>query len=285
MNALTFSGLWLIHEPFASRMEGIILPRLAAGFDPIPPHFKAAHIDAGISARDKDGNWSRARAYLDDYLRIGGGDVAVIPLEGTMSRYGYCGMGNEFLTDVINEAATEPAVKAIVIKGNTPGGTVDSVEMLADAIKKFPKPSVGYVNGMVASAGVFAMSQADQIVMENSISSEIGSIGVLMVHIDQTAALEKAGLKVTIFRASDSVDKARINGVEKLSDDLVDEIQLSLDQAMTTFKGYVKRGRAGKLTSEEIFTGKMYGKAKAQSHGLVDRTGSLADAIKLARKL
>lgn len=266
-------------------MEGIILPRLAAGFDPIPAHFRVSHIDAAISPRDKDGNWSQARAYLDSYLRAGGGDVAVIPLEGTMSRYGFCGIGNEFLTEVINEAAIEPAVKAIVIKGNTPGGTVDSVEMLADAIKKFPKPSVGYVNGMVASAGVFAMSQTDQIVMENSISAEIGSIGVLMVHVDQTAALEKAGLKVSIFRATESIDKARINGAEPLTPELKAEIQASLDEAMKTFKGYVRRGRAGRLTSEEVFTGKMYGKNRAISLGLVDRTGALSDAIKLARKL
>ncbi|SDG71724.1 protease-4 [Dyadobacter soli] len=266
-------------------MEGIILPRLAAGFDPIPPHFKAGHIDAAISTRDKNGNWSRARAYLDSYLTAGGGDVAVIPIEGTMSRFGYCGMGNEFLTQVIQEAAEEPAVKSIVIKGHSPGGTVDSVEMLADAIKYFPKPTVGYVNGMAASACVFAMSQCDQIVMENSSSSEIGSIGVLMVYINQSEALKQAGYEVTIFRAGESVDKARINAVEPLTPELKAEIQQDLDAAMNVFKGYVRRGRAGQLRSDEVFSGKMYKKSKALSLGLVDKTGSLSDAIKLARKL
>lgn len=266
-------------------MEGILLPRLAAGFDPIPPHFRAAQIEAAISPRDKNGNWSQARAYLDLYLRAGGGDVAVIPIEGTMSRFGFCGMGNEFLTEVINEAAAEPEVKAMVIKGHSPGGTVDSVEMLADAIKNFPKPSVGYINGIAASACVFAMSQCDQIVQENSSSSETGSIGVLMVHINQTAALEKAGIQVTIFRAGESVDKARINAVEPLTDDLVAEIESDLDAAMKVFKGYVRRGRAGRLTSDEVFSGKMYKKSEALKLGLIDKVGNLADAIKLARKL
>lgn len=267
-------------------MEGIILPRLAAGFDPFPPHFAAANArQSPISVRDENGEFSEARYYLREYLRKGGNDIAVIPLKGTMSRNGFCGFGNQMLTDIINEAANEPAVKGIVIDGNTPGGTLDSTEMLADAIRKFPKKKVGYVNGQVASAGVFAMSQCDEIVIENSISAEIGSIGVLMVHVDQTAALEKAGMKVTIFRASDSVDKLRINTVEPLTEELIAEIQTSLDEAMTTFKGYVRRGRAGRLTSDEVFTGKMYNKTKALSLGLVDRTGTLADAIKSARKL
>lgn len=266
-------------------MEGIILPRLAAGFDPIPKHFMAGQRPAPISVRDENGEFSNARFYLREYLRAGGGDVAVVPIEGTMSRFGFCGMGNELTIDVLAAAAAEPVVKAVVLKGHTPGGTLDSTEILANAIRNFPKPIVGYVNGMVASAGVFALSQCDEIVMENSISASFGSIGVLMVYIDQAGALEKAGMKVTIFRASDSVDKARVNGVEPLSEELLTEIQTDLDEAMATFKGYVRRGRAGKLQSDEVFSGKMYNKTKALALGLVDRAGALADAIKLARKM
>lgn len=263
-------------------MEGIILPRLAAGFDPIPSHFKH---EAAISPLDKDGDYSRTRIYLNDYLKRGDGDVAVIPMEGTMSRNGFCGMGNEFLIDVLAEAAAEKAVKAVVLKGNTQGGTVDSIEIFADAIKAFPKPIVGYVAGSVASAGVFAMSQTDVTVIEKSSAAAYGSIGVLMVHIDQSQALEKAGLVVRIFRAGESVDKATINGIEPLTAELEAEIQMDLDEAMTLFKGYVKRGRAGKLNSEDVFTGKMYNYKDAIKYGLVDRTGSLGDAIRIARSM
>ena len=121
--------------------------------------------------------------------------------------------------------------------------------------------------------------------MENSQAAEFGSIGVLMVHVDQSEALSKAGLNVRIFRAGESIDKATINGIEPLTPELEAEIQTSLDEAMSLFKGYVKRGRAGKLTSEDVFSGKMYNKKDAISYGLVDSAGSLADAIKLARRL
>jgi ClpP class serine protease len=280
VNAETFSGLWLIDKPFARRMEGIILPRLVQGFEAIPSHFKPA---ASISPRDANGEFSVTRAYLREYLKAGGGDVAVIPMKGTMSRDGFCGMGNQFIIDILAEAASEPKVKGVVIDGNTPGGTVDSIEILADAIKWFPKPIVGYVNGSVASAGVLAMSQTDRIIMEKSSAAAFGSIGVLMIHIDQSEALNKAGLTVRIFRAGESIDKAIINGIEPLTAELEAEIQAGLDEAMMMFKGYIKRGRAGKLTSEDVFSGKMYNGKNSMNYGIVDQLGTLADAIRYAR--
>lgn len=282
LNAETFSGLWYISEPFAQRMEGIILPRLIAGIDPIPAHFRP---NAAIPIFDQDGEFDYIAFSLNQYLKIGGGDVAVIPLTGTMSRAGMCGMGNEFIVDLLKRAAVEKSVKAVVIKGTTPGGTVDSVEMLADAIRNFPKPIVGYVAGMVASAGVFAFSQTKHIVMENSESAEFGSIGVIMVYVNQKAALEKAGLDVTIFRATGSVDKARINAVESLTPDLEKQIQTDLDSSLNVFKGYVRRGRAGKLNSDDVFTGQMYKKKPAKEYGLVDSFGTVDDAIRIARKM
>lgn len=282
MNAETFSGLWYINDPFAVRMEGIILPRLAAGFDPFPTYLRQS---ASISENDKNGDWSYVRSFLATCLKAGGGDVAVIPVVGTMSRFGMCGPGNEFIAAVLDEAAMERAVKAVVMKGTTQGGTVDSTEMLADVVANFPKPIVGFVAGEVASAGVFFMSQCHKIVMENSVSAGFGSIGVLAIHVDQRAAMEKQGLVATICRATDSVDKMTINGIEPLTAELKQEIQVSLDGAMKSFKGYVRRGRAGSLKSDEVFTGKMYNTTKSIQLGLVDRAGSLADAIKLARQL
>lgn len=282
MIAETFSGLWYLHAAFALRMQEMIVPRLLAGKDPLPAHFQ---LGAKIDGYDKEGDYDPDRAMLGRFLKDGGGEVAVIPIQGAMSRFGMCGMGNEFTARMLAMAANEPTVKAVVLKGHTPGGSVDSIEMLADAVRAFPKTIVGYVNGMVASAGVFAFSPSDAIVMENSSMAEYGSIGVLNVHVDQSAALEKAGMTVTIFRAGESVDKARFNAIEPLTPELMQEMQDELDDALKVFKGYVRRGRAGKLTSDEVFTGKMYKGKDALRLGLVDKLGGLQDAIKLARKL
>jgi len=128
-----------------------------------------------------------------------------------MSRFGICESGgNEFLARIIERANIQPEVKALVISTHTPGGTVDSTELLANTIRDSRKKVVGYVNGLCASAGVFALSQADEMVMENSVSAEIGSIGVLMVYVNQKKAMENEGYEVEIFRADGSEDKARL---------------------------------------------------------------------------
>ncbi|GAB2798798.1 hypothetical protein GCM10027275_50550 [Rhabdobacter roseus] len=284
MNADTFSGLWYLEKDFSDRMMDIMLPRLAAGKDPIPEHFlRAQRPQSGIKIYDENGDFNLNAYYLREFVRDGGGDVAVIPINGTMSRYGFCGFGNERIAAILAEAERQQDVKGVVLKIDTPGGTVDSTDMLADAVRTFSKPIVAWTN-YCASAGYFVASQADLIVMENSISSSVGSIGVLMVYVDRSEALEKAGLKVEIFRSEGSEDKARINGVEPLTEDLRAEIQTELNEARRSFHGYVRRGRAGKLQSDEALTGRMYKKKEALKLGLVDRLGSLGDAIQLARR-
>jgi len=262
-------------------MEEIILPRLAAGKDPIPSHFK---LRSDIKLFDENDNFNINAYYLKGFLRDGGGQIAVIPVNGTMSRYGYCGFGNERIAAIIQEAEKQPDVKGIVLKIDTPGGTVDSTDMLADVIRNFSKPIVAWTN-YCASAGYFIASQCDQIIMENSISSSVGSIGVLMVYVDQSEALAKAGYVVRIFRADGSEDKALINGIEPLSDELIAEIKADLKEARVGFHGYVRRGRAGKLLSDAPLTGKMYKKKAAMAEGLVDSLGNLSDAIKITLRL
>lgn len=276
-------GLWYVESRYARRMQNIVSTRIADGLGMIPTVYRKS---AAISEWDDQGNWDDVGADLKRALKAGGGEVALLSLNGTMSRFGICGMGgNEYMASLLDRASREPEVKAVVLSAHTPGGTVDSTEMLADTIKNFKKPIVGYVNGMCASAGVFALSQADSIVMEDSVSAEIGSIGVLMVYANEGKALKKEGIEVEIFRADGSEDKARLNAYEPLTEQVRAEIQADLNEARRTFVGYVRRGRAGKITLDEVFSGRMYKRKDALSLGLVDRLGTLQDAIRMARKL
>jgi ClpP class serine protease len=113
----------------------------------------------------------------------------------------------------------------------------------------------------------------------------IGSIGVLLVLADQSQALEKQGIKVQIIRADGSQDKALVNGVEPVSDETMAELKATLNACRAEFVGYVRRGRAGKLQSNEVFTGKMYTATQAVSNGLADRKGNLQQAIQRAIQL
>lgn len=276
MTGFSFGGAWYLDHLFALRMESIILPRINAGKDPIPDNLRLqGRIDAKVDGRERR---------VADWFRHPSG-VGVVPISGAMSREGeYCGYGNEQLASFIDILNRDDDTAAIVLKINSGGGTVDSTKMLAETVKNCTKPVVAWTP-YCASAAYFVASQADEIIMENQSVSEVGSIGVLMIHVDQSAALEKQGYKVQIIRADGSEDKARFNGIEPLDEGVLSEQMQVLKAARTEFVGYVRRGRVGKIKSDEVFSGKMYTIKDAIRLGLADRTGSLGDAIKRALQL
>ena len=282
----SFSGLYFIDENFVEQMERIMIPRLNAGRDAIPEHLRMQHPSQSIAANNRPnaGTASYYAAYADYYRRINGGKVAVIPVQGPMSRYGNCSWGTEDLKGIMQAADQLEDVKAVVLRADTPGGTVDGTKAFADAVAGMNKPVVLWTN-FCASAGVFVGSQASEIWLEPQTVTQIGSIGVLSVYVDQSAALEKQGYKVQIIRADGSHDKAKMNGIEPLDADTLAEQKGLLNACRQEFLGYVRRGRAGKLTSSEWESGKMFGVKDALRIGLADRTGSLDQAINRALQL
>ena len=285
MHSLNFSGLWYLDSGFAARMQGIIVPRLNAGQDAIPGHLRRPHPgaykDDGGSPRPRAGSAEYYQFYADAYRE---GSVCVVPVIGAMSRYGECNWGAEDLGGILKAADKLNSISAHLLKVDGPGGTVDGTGSLADVVAGLTKPVVVWTP-FAASAHYYVASQADEIWMEDQSVSEVGSIGVLMVYVDQSAALAKAGYSPTIFRADGSTDKALVNGIEPLTDAVKADITAQLNAARREFVGAVRRGRGQRLQSDEVFTGKMYGPKQALSLGLADRTGTLEQAIRRAAQL
>lgn len=286
MSVFSFSGLYYIEQHFAEQMERILLPRLNAGRDAIPEYLRMQHPVHVIAPENRPNaaTPSYYAAYADYYRRVNGGKVAVIPVQGAMSRYGNCSWGMEDLTGILKACDGVEDVKAVVIKADTPGGTVDATKAFADAVGGLKKPVVLWTN-FCASAGYFVGSQAAEIWLEPQTVTQIGSIGVLSVYVDQSAALEKQGYKVQIIRADGSDDKAKMNGIEPLDAGTLAEQKGLLNACRQEFLGYVRRGRAGKLQSSEWESGKLFGVKDAIRIGLADRAGSLEQAINRALQL
>lgn len=216
-----------------------------------------------------------------------GSKVAVIPVQGSIQkRGGYCSLGTKDLVAHLAAANRDPEISAIVLDIDSPGGQVDGTEELAQAVRLSGKPVVAYIDGLGASAAYWIASQAQYIYINSASTGYAGSLGVLCMHVDQSAYLEKEGYKVTILRSTRATDKARMNGVEALTPELQALVEADLDQIGETFIGAVQRGRAGKLSAQEdVFTGKVYHGADAKKHGLVDAIGSLQDAVNKAAQL
>ena len=210
--------------------------------------------------------------------------VAVIPIMGVMTRYGdMCSYGSEDIAGWIMEANAMESVAAIVLEINSPGGQVDGTELLGEVVRQSKKPVVAFVAGMAASAAYWVASQAREIVMESETSSEVGSIGVLCMHMDVSAMLEKEGVKISIIRSSGSEDKARFNDFEGLSDELLTEVQEGMNPIRASFLKKVKAGRPG--IADDVFSGKMFNGKDALKRRMADRIGFLGDAVNRAALL
>lgn len=213
------------------------------------------------------------------------GMVAIIPIEGTMSRSGdLCSWGTEDIGAWMLEAYSDPNIAGIVVPANSGGGTVDGTELLAEIIRQRNKPVVFHVQSMAASACYWVASQADEIVMESATASEVGSIGVLAMHVDSSVAYEKAGYKVTIIRADGSDGKALFNPHEPLSEEIKQAVRAEMQPIRQQFIKDVKAGRP-KISDESIFNGGMYNGRAAIKNGMADSIGFLGDAVNRVVKL
>lgn len=213
------------------------------------------------------------------------GMVAIIPLMGTMSRSGdLCSWGTEDIASWLLEAYADPNVVGVVLEISSGGGAVDGTELLAEVVRQRSKPVVAYVTGMAASAAYWVASQADEIVMESAVASEVGSIGVLAMHVDASQAYEKEGYKVTIIRADGSEGKALFNSIEPLSEEIIATVKGEMKPIRSEFIRQVKAGRSG-LTDDSVFNGGMYAGKEAVKNGMADRIGFMGDAVARVSKL
>lgn len=209
-----------------------------------------------------------------------GGAVAVVPLRGVIAhRMGGMsdssgGASAERFTRMMQMAASDPAIAAIVIDCDSPGGTVNGISEAANAVyeARQVKPVIAQANGSMQSAAFWVCSQASEIVASPGLlDNSIGSIGVITAHQDLSAKLEKEGIKATIVSAGKY--KGEGNPFEPLSDERLAYLQASVDTAYTAFVTAVARGRG--VDASAVRSG--YGEGRslsavdAKRAGMVDR--------------
>lgn len=173
------------------------------------------------------------------------------------------------LTGDIIAADADPSVKSILIRADTPGGMVGGVPELADVIAGCKKPVHVAVDGMLASAGVWASASADSI--NATRSSEIGSIGVYTVRVDTSKAMEDCGIKVHLI-SSGGVKGAGADG--RVTPELLAEDARIIGQLRDQFVAAVSAGRGRDLSPRA--TGQIWLAHDAERIGLVDQVGQQA---------
>jgi protease IV len=214
----------------------------------------------------------------------GGNVIAVIPFDGTIAG---TGAGPNVITPEtflrqLERAEDDPSVKAIVLRVNSPGGTVAASEEIATYVNEATKPVVVSVGDVDASGAYMVSSQADKIVAGPG--SAVGSIGVIMEVPNASGLLDKIGVKFKVLTAGKYKDAG--TPFRDLTPTEVSMLQGQIDQVYGQFIDIVASGRnLPRSEVESMATGWAWNGQEAKGMRLVDEIGTYKTALKTAAKL
>jgi protease-4 len=198
------------------------------------------------------------------------------------------GMAARSIAHTIREVSKKQRVKAIVLRINSPGGSAEAADYVAEAVKYAKKriPVVVSMGQVAASGGYWAAMYANQIIA--SPYTVTGSIGVIGSWFYDRGLNNKLGLSIDSLQLGAHADL--MSGVILPRRDLTDaEEKRYRDLLMDMYGDFTAKVAAGRNMElekvEALAQGRVYSGLGALNAGLIDSIGGLADAVRIARKL
>lgn len=213
-------------------------------------------------------------------LASGGEGVGVLPLDGII-------VDSQDFVDELIKFRDNAAVKAIVIRADSPGGAVGPSQELFSEIKKVDakKPVIFSVGALCASGCYYAAAGARRIF--SNPGSLIGSIGVIMPLFEAKGLFDWAMIHPQFIKSGSM--KAAGHPATPLTPEEAAALQAVVDDTHRQFVGAVATGRAfaGMTTASVslIADGRVFTGDQAKSLGMIDDIGTLRDAVAYAGEL
>jgi protease-4 len=213
--------------------------------------------------------------------------VAIITLEGTILD------GDGFVKRQIDHVRRDENVKAVVLRVNSPGGTVTGSDYLYHHLGKLVSerhlPLVVSMGGIAASGGYYVSMAVGNT--ENAIFAEpttwTGSIGVVIPHYNVAGLMQRFEVEEDSIKSHPL--KQMGSPTKRLSEEERKIFQALVDDGFQRFKEIVKAGRPYFLDHpdqlDQVATGQVFTTRQALEHHLVDREGFIEDAIDRALAL
>ncbi|MBF0625838.1 MAG: S49 family peptidase [Magnetococcales bacterium] len=208
--------------------------------------------------------------------------IALVPIHGTLAKRVGAVEAASGLTsyaaveEMILDAATDPAVRAILLDIDSPGGEVGGVFDLAAMIREARqnKP-VWAVAADAFSAAYLLASAAERIYLPQT--AGVGSVGVIAVHVDESQRDAQEGRRyTTVFSGARKND---FSSHEPLSGDARNRLQSEVDRLYGMFVTTVATNRGMSEEAVRATEASIYFGANALVAGLADRVGTLRDAL------
>ncbi len=218
--------------------------------------------------------------------------VAIVRVEGALVRgesrsgpFGFGGVaGSETIAKLVKQAAEDGNVVAIVLRVDSPGGDGLASDLIWREVmqaRRAGKPVVASMGDLAASGGYLVSVAADAIVAEPSTLT--GSIGAFAVKPDLSGLLGRIGVSAVTLKRGQHADLDSFT--RRWTEE---ERRLVEKQVLAFYDLFLSRVAEGRHLSKEavdpVAQGRVWTGAQALERGLVDRLGSLEDAILLAKE-
>lgn len=215
--------------------------------------------------------------------------IALIDVEGILMdahKPHFFGEGEHpvsLLTEKLDKAAGDSMVKAVILRINSPGGSVTASDLMYNEIKHFKqvtggkRPVVAVLMDVAASGGYYIACSADEIVAHPT--TVTGSIGVIMQMVNFSDTMSKIGVTADAITSGKMKDAG--SPLRKMKAEERELFQKMVNQFYDRFVDVVAAGRP-KLTKDkirEVADGRVYSASQALELGFVDRIDDLRGTV------
>ena len=208
-------------------------------------------------------------------------------ISGADSSAGFLGLGTpsmvERVREVLDRASADEDVRALLLRIDSPGGTATASEQIYTEIMRFKAsrqiPVVAQFLTTAASGGYYIAMAADTI--QAHPTTVTGSIGVIFTSVNFVGLMEKLGVEDQTITGGEFKDAG--SPFRRLTEEERGQLQSIVDDLHDRFRDIVAKGRP-KLSDDQVTTlanGRIYSARQALGNGLVDRVGTLEEAVGL----
>jgi protease-4 len=212
--------------------------------------------------------------------------IAVIDVSGVIMNDRRSGLLSEgehpisLLLEQLDKARRDPRVRAVILRVNSPGGTVVASELMHDEItyfKKCGKPIIAVMMDVAASGAYYAACACDEIVAQPS--SVTGSIGVVMQLFDLSGTMNLIGARSDAVTSGPLKDAG--SPLRQMRPEEREIFQGLVNDMYNRFVDVVVAGRPGldEPRVRELADGRVYTATQAIEHGLIDRIATMRDVV------
>lgn len=192
---------------------------------------------------------------------------------GPLDRFFFGGEDVDHYRAQIQEAADNPKVQGLILRFDSPGGSVTGIPEFGSQVAAFPKPVVAFTDTQMCSAAYWLGAQADAVVA--SPSAIVGSIGVISSFYDVSQMLAAVGVKPEVFTSGDL--KAAGIGSIPLTEDQRADWQARVDATGAAFREAVVAARGD--VPEDAMRGQWFRGSQAGAMNLIDAVGEIDRAV------